>query len=173
MKPVQFSLDLPSFSKIKSLRDSWTWQEIRWGMVHQLVSMADVISLAAEKLEEHCEHRDVLLELSSEDRYSLVIDRKVDLLCLLEDPEPEETVRMVWRIVLLAWLYYTEKNEASLQDKAELLYGDFDNPEDMDDLVGLPAGSFAGPRGIRKALETYLSENSDLISPQKTTARRA
>jgi len=162
MNKQLYAFSLPSFSELRKIYDGWTWQEIRWGMRRKIISMPEALSLAVEQLNEDTPLLEPLLDLVTEKPDSLEIDRKVDAVC--EAEEPEEDVEYAWRLVILIWLFRTEKNDEMLEQKVQLLWADFDHPDNMRKLIrwmppapGEPPSPL--PWNIRTQIKDYLAKH--------------
>ena len=125
----------PTFSDLRKIFDRWTCQEIRWGIQHKMMSAPEVLPYAVKCLEEDSPLLEPLLDLATEDKYSLVLEQKINVICQAEGPESERDIKYVWRNVLLIWLFETEKDDKTLEQKVQLLCDDFGFPDDMRMLI--------------------------------------
>lgn len=153
-----FSIKLPPFSELKPLHQNWTWQEIQWGKHKGILHAGDAIAYAVERLEEGRTDFEVMLALSIEQPDSWAVDGLVARLCCMENKESTEDIERVWRKTLLKWLCLNKKETKELQQDIEMLYADFDYPEDMTPLIGYMPGNgvSSGKWSIDEALRDYL-----------------
>lgn len=121
----------------------------------------DVISYAVESLKENREDFSVLLSLSIETSDSDNIDQEIAALCCFEEKESIDQIALVWRKVILKWLYNNAKGISDLHQSVDALYADFDYPKDMRTLIGympVQAGQQNTNWDIKKVLREYLEQ---------------
>ena len=114
-----------------------------------------------ESLKENREDFSVLLSLSIETSDSDNIDQEIAALCCFEEKESIDQIALVWRKVILKWLYNNAKGISDLHQSVDALYADFDYPKDMRTLIGympVQAGQQNTNWDIKKVLREYLEQ---------------
>ena len=154
-----FVYDGPAFSELKPLYDQWTWQELKWGWNNRILSEADIRAFALEQLDESDPLFELVLDIVTEEKYSLDIKQKLENLCQAETPESESEIRQVWRNVTLLWITRLELDDKKLEDEIQLLFATFHSPDDMSCLIrwmpARPGEVSPKPWNIRAQLEIY------------------
>ena len=162
----------PAFSELKPYKQSWTWQELRWGWQYEIVTLSDMLSYAMEAANEDNPLLDLVIDLITEDRYSEKLEEKVEALCRAEDPESDDRMVFVWSYVLLAWIYHTEREEEQLKNKTQHVYCAFGHWDYMSVLIGwmppIPGEVYSRPWSVRAQLRNYLIKHEPELNQERT-----
>ena len=160
----------PAFSELKPYKQSWTWQELRWGWQYEIVTLSDMLSFAMEAANEDNPLLDLVIDLITEDRYSEKLEEKVEALCRAEAPESDDRMEFVWSYVLLAWIYHTEREEEQLRIKTQHVYCAFGHWEYMSVLIGwmppLQGEVYSRPWSVRTQLQNDLVKHEPELNQQ-------
>lgn len=105
-----------------------SWQDVQFGLKNQLMDPNAVSELADEHLES-VDPRPEVIELAIAEPGESVVE-EVDTLARREEPTPEATFHR-WLYLVLAWLYDHRAELADPLQDVELVYADFDYPEEL------------------------------------------
>lgn len=144
-----------SFEEISEYVKCWSWQELNWGLQNNLLANKDIIKYAKQILDDQMKEFDMVIELSIADNDE-DISWYLDILINSEVMQDECYIKDKWRYVIIQYLYNNRIKYETVYDNIELIYADFDYPEDMAGFIRyMPAN---GGRSIEDSWEKYLSE---------------
>jgi hypothetical protein len=115
-------------------RTRMSWQDVRFGLVNQLLDPQAAIEMAVEQIGEQKEPPGSLLELAWASNAELIM-QLVEQLANAEPPRAEERVRDKWLYVVLAWVYSQRTEDADALQRVEEVYADFGYPEHIASFV--------------------------------------
>ncbi len=124
--PTEFTLN----------RTNLTWQEVRYGHARKWLGWKDVANVAIKKIQRKAEIGQVEIELSELTKETAWrVSELLDRIASSETPEAESDIRRKWLFIVLNWLY---ENQSSYEDplrEVEVVYAEFDYPEEMKSFV--------------------------------------
>ena len=110
------------------------WQEIGFGIEHELLEPSAPVAHAASEVARQETPSGTLTDLAESSR-SESTSRLVQLLAASEPRLSEDAIRRKWLFIVLAWLY---ERRAEIEDPlgvVELVYADFGYPEEIASFV--------------------------------------
>lgn len=161
------------FDKIKMPLD---WAMVYHGIKKNILDTDIAQELACRKLEHNEQLSEEELELSWNS------NNRLDVLELIEKildsqgnvEESIERAKDKIRIAIIIYLRETEKDKARLLERIDMIYADFDYPEDMDKLISyMPIcdGSVPASRTIEDNRNYLLSKLDNFIKEQQEKYR--
>lgn len=111
----------------------WTWQEIRFAYKNKIAVIEDIVNYAKYLLSENTSNFDIVLKLALSDNESSL--QFLDVLCDNEKNIDEDYIKKKWLYALLSYLYKNKEKYTSVLDIVELIYSDFDYPNEMSGFI--------------------------------------
>lgn len=133
----------------------WSWQELCWGLRNNIIVKREIIDYAKWILDEKTKEFDVVLELSIAEEYE-DISKYLDALVTSEVKQEEYYIKDKWRYVIIRDLYDNQTKYQNVYENIEVIYSDFDYPEDMAGFIRYMPSS--GGWSLEESWERYLGE---------------
>ena len=136
---------------------SWSWQEILFGLDNGLITDIDATEYAKTILSEDVPGFDHVMDLSiaeSNEDVQPMIECLVDL----ENSQSEEMIKRKWLYAILLHIYNKRDQYADPLELVEIIYADFDYPDEIEGFVRYMPISDLG-YGVNGTAEEYLYDN--------------
>lgn len=148
-----------------------TWQEVQFGLENELIDPAAITELAGDDLAQDDPPPQTLeLAISAADEPKLDL---VKQLASNEAPDSDRSGPRAWLFLVLAWLYEHRETLADPLASVELVYADFDYPEQVSGFVRYMP-SEAPDLGDRTLNEQRLLDRwAAFIDQERSTLSRA
>ncbi len=143
-----------------------SWQDLRFGLVNELVDPKAPSELAAERIAGQEQPSPALIELAGTDNEESV-SRLVEQLANAEPKRSEVDIRDRWLHLVLAWIYEHQGEYADPLQKVEEVYADFGYPEQIAPFVrympmeGADLGIRENERRLFERWKRYVDEKRE------------
>lgn len=111
------------------------WAEVLWGYEQGYLSWSSIIQLAEQRLTEGSENpSEIELASFTKEQASQVNDRLRDFVGTIPS-DSQEQIKKKWLFLVLAWVYEKRTNFPEPLETVEIIYSDFDYPEEISNFV--------------------------------------
>ena len=141
------------FGKIIELIPCWGWNELKFGLLKNIISKSDIVYYANNILAEGIEDFDLVLKMSIADEYE--VD---DILMHLSEYEGEQEEpsckKWIFALVFYAYSYCRSNVFKVIED----IYSEFGYPEELNKLIGYMPCEDGYPMDDK--LEEFIAKNT-------------
>jgi hypothetical protein len=120
-----------SFCAIHDKFSSWTWQELLFGIKHNIILIENIIAYINETISEDNKDFETILQILIVDAEE--VESIVEKLALNEDKQNEEDIVSKMIFLIIYYFYTTDRNK--IFDMIDDVYCVFDYPPEISHLV--------------------------------------
>ena len=133
----------------------WTWQELLFGIKHNIIEIEDIIYYSNEIISEDDDDFETIMQILIVDIDE--VEPIVEKLALKEEKQLEDDIVSKWIFMIIYFYYLTNRN--IVFDMIDEIYSDFDYPPEISGLV--PYMPKEDGNSIDDNLNKYITNGED------------